>query len=77
MARINESYAENNSNEESISMNDLEDIRDGNYVHPNINARYARLKICDHIRQAHSEWKGAEISEKGREKFYIRSLRPL
>ena len=35
---------------------------DGNYVHTDINAGYARLKMRDCIRQAQSEWKGAELS---------------
>ena len=64
MASINESYAENDSDEKYISMDDPEDIRDGNYVHPNINARYSRFKICDSITQVHSKWKGAELSSK-------------
>ena len=37
---------------------------DGNYVHTDINAGYARLKMRDCIRQAQSEWKGAELSVK-------------
>ena len=64
MASINESYAENDSDDKSISMDDPEDIRDGNYVHPNIHARYARFRIRDGIRQVHSKWKGAELSSK-------------
>ena len=64
MASINELYAENDSDDKSISMDDPEDIRDGNYVHPNINARYSRFKIRFGIRQVHSKWKGAEISSK-------------
>ena len=35
---------------ESISTDDYEDIWFGSYVHPNINARDARLKTRDHIR---------------------------
>ena len=42
----------------------LNDIQDEKYVHPNINARVARLKICDRIRQAQREWKGAVLSAK-------------
>ena len=64
MASINELCAENNSDEKYISMDDPEDIRDGNYVHPNIHARYSRFKIRDGIRHVHSKWKGAEISSK-------------
>ena len=35
-----------------MSMNALEDMQDGKYVHPSINARYYRLKIRDRIRLA-------------------------
>ena len=40
-------------------MNDLEDIRDRKHVDTDINARDARLKICDQIWKLQSEWKGA------------------
>ena len=43
--------------DESIPTDALEDIWDGNNVHPNINARYSRLKIRDRIRKPQSEWK--------------------
>ena len=33
-------------------------------IHLYMNARYSRLKIRDHIRQAQSVWKGAELSSK-------------
>ena len=39
----------NNFEGEYISIDGLKEIWDGNYVHPSINARYARLKICDCI----------------------------
>ena len=45
----------------SIRKNSLKDIRDRNYVHPDINGRYNRLKTCDRIRKVHSEWKWAKI----------------
>ena len=51
-ASIDESYIDDNSDYRYISMNALEDIRDGNYVHPDINARYSRLKIFKRIRRA-------------------------
>ena len=38
-----------------ISAEMLEDIRDGNQSHPNINKREARYKIRDRIRQRQSE----------------------
>ena len=36
----------------------LQDIRDGNQTHPNIDKREARLKIRDRIKQKKLEWKG-------------------
>ena len=51
------------SNEKSdhnlISMETLEDIRDGSQTHPTVNKREARCKIRDRIKQRQSEWKGA------------------
>ena len=44
-------------------MNDFMEIWDGIYVNPDSNARDARLKIRDCIRQAQSECKGEELSE--------------
>ena len=52
MASVDESSVDDNSSDESISNKDIEDIWYGSYVHPNINARDARLKIRDHIRQS-------------------------
>ena len=43
-------------------MDNIEHIWYVIFIHPNINARYARLKIRDHIRQSKNEYKGAEIS---------------
>ena len=65
MDSIDYSSAGDNSDDEYIGMDNIEDIQDGNHVHKNINARYARLKICDLIRQAEVEWKGVELSAKG------------
>ena len=48
---IDESSAEDNFDDESISTNALEDIR-------NINVRYAILRISGRIRKAQSDWKG-------------------
>ena len=42
-----------------ISMELLQDIRDGNKNHPKINKREARMVIRDRIKQNKSEWKGA------------------
>ena len=50
-----------NSGDESdndlISTEMLEDIRDGSQFHPNVNQREARYKIRDRISQKQSEWK--------------------
>ena len=42
-----------------ISTDLLQDIRDGNQTHPKINKREARMAIRDRIKQKKSEWKGA------------------
>ena len=44
---IDASSEEDNSEDEYISMNSLENIRSGKKLNTNINARDARLKICD------------------------------
>ena len=46
-------------NDDHISTETLEDIRDGNKTHPNVNKREARRKIRDRIKQRKSEWKDA------------------
>ena len=45
--------------DDPMSMEMLEDIRDGSHSHPNVNNREARYKINDHIKQIQSEWIGA------------------
>ena len=47
------------SDDEAMSTDMLEDIRDGSQSHPNVNMREARYKICYHIKQIQLEWKGA------------------
>ena len=47
------------SDHDLISTEMLENIRDGNQSHPNINQREACYKIRDRIKQRQSEWKGA------------------
>ena len=47
------------SENDPISTEMLEVIRDGSESHPDINRREARYKICDIIKQRYSEWKGA------------------
>ena len=49
-------------------MSALEKIWHGSYVHPKINARDARFKIRENIRQTNSEWKVAELSANGMRK---------
>ena len=39
-----------------ISTETLEDIRDGNQTHPKIDKREARIKIRDRIKQKKSQW---------------------
>ena len=46
------------SDNDLISTEMLEDIRDGSHTHPNVNRRRARYKIGDSIRQRQLEWKG-------------------
>ena len=74
MSSIDESSADNDSYDGSISTNALEDIRDGIQLHPDINARDARLKICDHIKKTQSKLKGEELSSnsmgKGLQKIF-------
>ena len=47
------------SYDESMPTEILEDIRDGSQSHPNLNRREARYKICDCIEKKQSKWKGA------------------
>ena len=64
LASINEASVDENSDEESISTDNLEDIWGANYAHLNINVRDARLKIRDHTKQTQNELKGAKLSAK-------------
>ena len=59
LASIDESSADNNSDDKYISTDYCEDIWYGIYVHPYIHERDSRLKVRDRIRQAQNEWKGA------------------
>ena len=47
------------SDDEPMSTEMLEDIRDVSQSHPNVNRRESRYKICDLIKQIQSEWKVA------------------
>ena len=55
---IDESYADDNSDNKSIGTYDIENIWCGSYAHPNIKTRDARLKIRDRIRQSQNKCKG-------------------
>ena len=61
---IDESFSYDNSDDEYISTDALEDVRDGSYMYTNITARDAILKIRDRIRQAQSELKVVELLSK-------------
>ena len=62
MASIDESYTDDDYDNGSISKKNLKDIRDGNKIYPELDARDARFKICDCIRKNQNEWKGSELS---------------
>ena len=47
------------SDNDLISTEMLENIRDRSQTHPNVNRREARYKIRDRIRKRQLEWKGA------------------
>ena len=49
----------NESNDDPISTDILEEIRDGSQYHPNVNRRGVHYKIRDHIKQRQPEWKRA------------------
>ena len=60
-----EMYAMDSSDEsedEPMSMEMLEDIRDGSKSHPRVNRREARYKIRNRIKLRQMEWKGALLS---------------
>ena len=56
------------SDDERMSTNMLEYIRDGSKSHPSINMKEARYKIRDRIKQIHTEWKGALLSTRNMSK---------
>ena len=49
----------NESDDEPVSTDILEDISDVIKSHTDVNRRDARYKIHDRIKQRHYEWKGA------------------
>ena len=50
------------SEDEPMSTDMLEEICDGSKSHPSVNRRQARYKIRDHIKQRQTEWKEALLS---------------
>ena len=46
------------SDDDPMSTDMLEDVHDGSQYHPNVNRIEARYKIRDHIKQRQSEYKG-------------------
>ena len=50
------------SDDESMSMEMLEDICDSSQSHPSVNRRDTRYKIRDSIKQSQPKWKGALLS---------------
>ena len=53
-------------------MNAPDNLRYEIQRHPYTNTRDVRLKIRGRIKQAQSEWKGAELLAKSMECFYIK-----
>ena len=54
---IYESCTDNDYDDRSINMNALEDIRDGKYIHQDINVGDYIMRICDRINQVQGECK--------------------
>ena len=63
-ASIDESSTDDDSYNVSISKSSLKDIWYGIQIHPDINARYYRLKMRDFFKQTQSEWEVVALSEK-------------
>ena len=55
-------YLGDESDDEPISTDMLEDIQDGSQSRTSVNRRDARYKIRDHIKRGQVEWKGALLS---------------
>ena len=56
---MDEMFSGDEADDDTLTTEMLEDIRDGSQFHTNINRREARYKIRDRIKQRQSEWKGA------------------
>ena len=69
------------SDHDFISMEMLEDIRDGSQTHPNINKREARYKICYRISKIQSEckvaFKATRIMGKGLHKVFLTVVKEI
>ena len=55
MDSIDELTTNNESDDGYISTNYIEGILNGSQIQPEINARYARFKICDRILKTQNE----------------------
>ena len=77
MTSIDESSTDDDSGDGSRIINSLKDIRDGNYVHPEVNARDYRLNIRHHIYQELSEWKVSENSAKTIDKVLLKVFKAV
>ena len=49
----------NESEDEPMSMEIIEDVCDGSKSHPSVNRREAHYKMRDHIKRIQMEWKGS------------------
>ena len=65
------------SDAEPMSMDLLEDTRDGSQSHPIVNRREARYKICYRIKQSQSEWKGSLLSTQNMGKVLHRVFKAI
>ena len=65
------------SEDEYMSKETLENILDGSQYHSSVNRRVAHYKIRDRMKQIQLEWKGAFKATQTRVKFYIKFLRLL
>ena len=74
---VDDSSTDNYPDDRSISTNAIEDIWDGNYVHPDINTRDAILKILDLLDKLKVNGKNQSNQQRGWEKIYIHPLRLL
>ena len=65
----------NDSDDETMFTEMLEDIRDGSKSHTSVNRREARYKIRDHIKRRQTEWKELLLSTKNMGKVYKECLK--